>query len=64
MKYSDLSDEAKDTLVGMVQYCIENEIRMGMDAGIECFDSGKKHNFRAELEAFVAEQSQNKVLSA
>lgn len=53
MDYSDLSEEAKEVLKVMVEYCINNCLCMGMDEGIACFDAGKKHEFRQELEKFV-----------
>ncbi|MBF4374432.1 hypothetical protein [Vibrio anguillarum] len=53
MKFDDLSEEAQQVLVGMVEHCINQGVCMGMDEGIECFDTNKKHSFREELEAFV-----------
>jgi len=55
LKWDDLSEESKETLKGMVEYCIENELCMGMAAGkilgdLECED--KPELFRAQLESF------------
>lgn len=54
MNYNDLSDEAKETLKGMVEYCINYGICMGMDEGIDYSndEDGEPHQFRKELEAF------------
>ena len=46
-----LSDEAKESLQAMVDYCIRNGIGMGPDEGIKCFDTNQKYSFREELEA-------------
>lgn len=52
MEYQNLSQEAKDSLKAMVDYCLRHGIAMGMDEGYECPETGKKHDFRVELEAF------------
>jgi len=52
MEYQNLSQEAKESLQAMVDYCLRHGIAMGMDEGIACFDTNKKHPFRVELEAF------------
>jgi hypothetical protein len=56
MNYDQLSEEAKSTIKVMVEHCINHGLCMGMDEGIACFDSGKKHEFRQELEAFSQQQ--------
>ncbi|HHB1596529.1 hypothetical protein NB550_11580 [Vibrio parahaemolyticus] len=53
MDYESLSKEAKETLIAMVEHCLNSGLKMGMDEGIQCFETGKKHNFRTELEKFV-----------
>ena len=57
MKYSDLSKESKDVLLGMVEFCIDLGCCMGMDEGIAQFEDDDhdeiKHPFRLELEAFI-----------
>ncbi|RZD19704.1 hypothetical protein [Pseudoalteromonas sp. MEBiC 03485] len=54
--YDQLSDEAKETLKVMVEYCINHNLCMGMDEGFAQFGSDEqdevKHHFRQELEAF------------
>lgn len=61
MLYEQLSDDAKQTLKGMVEYCIERGLCMGMDEGIEVFADGDtkevKHVFRNELEKFCGMQT-------
>lgn len=56
MTYNELSDEAKSTLKGMVEFCINQGYSMGMDEGIiqhkEDDKPEIKHPFRKELEAF------------
>lgn len=49
-EYEDLTDEAKETLKGMVEYCINHGIGMGMDEGLDI--NNNKKEFRAQLEAF------------
>jgi hypothetical protein len=51
MEYSELSEEAKETLKGMVEFCINNAIGMGMDEGFNADDTKKE--FRKELELFM-----------
>lgn len=51
MKFDELSDEAKETIKGMVSFCINHGYRMGMDEGINSDDSKKP--FRQELESFA-----------
>lgn len=53
MTYDQLSDEAKETLKGMVEYCINGGIRMGMDEGVANFETGEEHAFVTELREFV-----------
>lgn len=57
MKYEDLSQEAKYTLVAMVEFCIEEGHCMGPDFGIDMSHDDEifmfKHPFRKELELFV-----------
>lgn len=60
MQYQQLSDEAKETLKGMVEFCIERGYCMGQDEGIKVFaEEGVKevkHEFRNELESFCGMQ--------
>lgn len=51
MTYDQLSDEAKEILQGMVEFCVRNRICMGMDCG-EDMETGKDHNFVEELRQF------------
>ena len=61
MKFDDLSQEAKEVAIGMIEYCIENNLRMGMDEGIQTWTKNdkpkKKHPFRLEIERFVRKNS-------
>ena len=61
MQYEKLSDEAKETLKGMVEFCINRNYCMGQDEGIKVFaDDGVeevKHGFRNELEEFCGIQT-------
>lgn len=50
MDYDKLSNEAKETLKGMVEHCINHGIGMGMDEGYH--DDDSKREFRKELESF------------
>lgn len=61
MQYEQLSDEAKESLKGMVAFCINRGYCMGQDEGIKVFaDEGVeevKHDFRNELETFCGMQN-------
>ena len=48
MDYENLSDEAKETLKGMAEFCINHGYCMGMDEGRD--ENGKKHGFVVEIE--------------
>ena len=48
-----MSEEARSTLVGMVEFCLERRYRMGMDEGFASFDPEVEHDFVKELRAFV-----------
>ena len=50
MEYDNMSDEAKETVKGMVEFCIKHGYCMGMNQGIN--ESDNKEKFRIELEAF------------
>ena len=50
MKYEDLTEDAKETIKGMIHYCINNCVGMGMDEGLNSDDTKKP--FRKELEEF------------
>ena len=56
MQYEQLSDEAKESLKAMVEFCINRGYCMGQDEGIKVFADegveGVKHDFRNELESF------------
>lgn len=52
MNYEDLSEEAKDVLKGMVEFCVSNNVCMGQDEGFD-LQTEEKHPFRKELEKFV-----------
>lgn len=47
-----LSEEAEESLKGMVEYCINHGIAMGQDEGFSSFEPENKHPFRIELERF------------
>ena len=59
-----LSLDAKETLHGMIDYCLENGIAMGMDEGFNYSSDGAKHEFRIEIESLrdtlTAAPEQNK----
>jgi hypothetical protein len=55
-RYEDLSQEASDVIDGMIGYCLNRSVAMGMDKGFksdEGFDGEHKHDFRLELEQFI-----------
>ncbi|BCP56228.1 hypothetical protein K32_48450 [Kaistia sp. 32K] len=49
-----LGQEAYSTLVGMVEFCLERRVRMGMDEGFKSFEPEDEHDFVKELRGFVA----------
>ena len=51
MVYENLTDEAKDVLKGMVEYCINHKVQMGMDEGVD-LETGEEHPFVTELREF------------
>ena len=50
LEWEDLSENAKSTAKGMIEYCIECGYRMGMDEGFTKHD--RKRSFRVQLEKF------------
>ena len=48
-----LRPEAAETAVGMIQFCVERGMCMGMDEGLEDTGYKKPRPFRAELEDFL-----------
>ena len=54
VKFHDMSEDAKETAKGMVQFCIEKCLAMGMDEGIASDEPQVKHRFRVELEEFCS----------
>ena len=55
MTFENLSEEAQATAKGMIEYCIENGLCMGMDEGLifnDDLDVTGSQPFRKELEAF------------
>jgi hypothetical protein len=48
--YLKLSEEAKETLKGMVEFCVNRAYCMGMDEG---YQGDTKRPFRIELEDFI-----------
>lgn len=48
-----LSEEAASTLRGMVEYCLNQRVCMGMDEGFKSFDPEEEHDFVKELRAFA-----------
>jgi len=57
MTFDELSDEAQATAKMMIEHCINHGLCMGMDEGFDNFDQSVKHQFRIELESFVAANS-------
>ncbi|RAS62653.1 hypothetical protein DET48_11448 [Vibrio diazotrophicus] len=53
MKLEDLSDDAKESLAAMIEYCTSHGIGMGMDEGFDANDN--KRQFRIELETLAKE---------
>ena len=66
MNYDDLSTEAKETLKGMVQYCIEHGFCMGMDEGLMQHpfhtEVEVRRGFRVELEMFSETEPNEEIL--
>ena len=48
-----LSEEAASTLRGMVEYCLNQRVCMGMDEGFASFEPEVEHDFVKELRAFA-----------
>lgn len=48
-----MSSEARSTLVGMVEFCLNRRYCMGMDEGFASFDPDVEHDFVKELRAFA-----------
>lgn len=48
-----LSPEAASTLRGMVEYCLNHRVCMGMGEGFKSFDPEEEHDFVKELRAFA-----------
>jgi hypothetical protein len=55
MKFDEMSKDAQETAKGMIEYCINNGYRLGMDEGFTKHD--KKRAFRKQLEAFCGMKS-------
>lgn len=49
-----LSEEAESTIIGMVEYCLNARVCLGMDEGFKSFDPEEEHGFVKELREFVA----------
>ncbi|OQX14075.1 MAG: hypothetical protein BWK73_10475 [Thiothrix lacustris] len=49
--WNQLSNEAKDSIYMMIEYCVERGIRLGMDEGMR--KDGKPKKFRKEIEEFA-----------
>ncbi|HIE5895774.1 TPA: hypothetical protein ACXN0B_000842 [Pseudomonas aeruginosa] len=49
-----LSEEAESTVIGMVEYCLNARVCLGMDEGFKSFDPEEEHDFVKELREFVA----------
>lgn len=50
--FDNLSEEAQEVALGMIEYCINHGCCMGMDEGLD-LDTGKAQPFRRELEQLV-----------
>ncbi|MFK1042670.1 hypothetical protein ACIUV2_27225 [Pseudomonas aeruginosa] len=48
-----LSEEAESTVIGMVEYCLNARVCLGMDEGFKSFDPEEEHDFVKELREFV-----------
>lgn len=53
LTYEQLSDEAKEVLSGMVEFCLDHSYCMGMDEGVN-LETDIEHPFVTELRAFIA----------
>ena len=64
MKFQDMSEEAQQTAIGMIQYCLNNGIGMGMDHGFIIpddydYDEPELKPFRTEFEKLVQTNETN-----
>lgn len=57
MKFEELSEDAKESALAMIEYCVEHGIAMGMDEGFADPMTHEKHEFRKELEKFTKANS-------
>ncbi|HCC4868749.1 TPA: hypothetical protein M5N95_004652 [Pseudomonas aeruginosa] len=48
-----LSEEAESTVIGMVEYCLNARVCLGMDEGFKSFAPEEEHDFVKELREFV-----------
>jgi len=57
MKFDELSPDAQETIIGMIEYCLNHGLCMGMDEGFLDIDNQTKHTFRAEIEQFISDKN-------
>jgi len=55
LRFSAMSADAQETAVGMIKYCVDQGIGMGMDYGLK--RDGKPRAFRRQLETFSTDES-------
>ncbi len=55
------SEEAQETIVGMVDYCLTRRVGMGMDEGIKNLETGEEHSWVTEIREWV-ESNKNSML--
>lgn len=55
--FEGMSEEAKSTVRGMVDYCLNARVCLGMDEGFKSFDPEIEHDFVIELHKFAAAPS-------
>lgn len=51
-KFEELSEEAQEVALGMIDYCLNHGIAMGMEEGLD-LDTYEPLPFRRELEQLV-----------
>lgn len=56
--FAELSKEAASTVRGMVEYCLNQRVCLGMDEGFKSFEPEVEHDFVKELHAFAQANSQ------
>lgn len=52
MAWDQLTQEQQETVKGMVEYCLDRGIGMGMDEGFACLETYTPNEEREALESF------------